>query len=154
MTDRPIPREAIMKLKDIMTANVECVRPGDTLQEAARRMKSLDVGPMPVCGDNDKIVGMLTDRDITIRATAEGKDPKTAKVQDAMSEEVIWCFEDQDSEDAARLMQERQVRRLLVMSREKRLVGIVSLGDLATEGKETQAGEVLQGVSEPSEPRR
>jgi CBS domain-containing protein len=143
-----------MQLKDIMTPNVECVRPGDTLQEAARKMKSLDVGPMPVCGENDKIVGMLTDRDITIRATAEGLDPKTARVQDAMSEDVIWCFEDQDTDDAAKLMQERQVRRLLVMNRDKRLVGIVSLGDLATEGKKKQAGGVLQDVSEPSQPRR
>jgi CBS domain-containing protein len=143
-----------MQLKDIMTPYVECVRPGDTLQEAARKMKSLDVGPMPVCGDNDKIVGMLTDRDITIRATAEGLDPKTTKVQDVMSEEVIWCFEDQDTDEAAKLMQERQVRRLLVMNRDKRLVGIVSLGDLAIEGKKKQAGEVLQDVSEPSQPRR
>jgi CBS domain-containing protein len=143
-----------MKLKDIMTPDVACVRPGDTLQEAARRMKDLDVGPMPVCGDDDKIVGMLTDRDITIRATAEGLDPKTTKVQDAMSEDVVWCFEDQDTDDAATLMQGRQIRRLLVMSRDKRLVGIVSLGDLATEGKKKQAGEVLQDVSEPSQPRR
>src|SRR3954465_1168802 len=143
-----------MQLKDIMTPDVECVRPGDTLQEAARKMKSLDVGPMPVCGENDKIVGMLTDRDITIRATAEGLDPKTARVQDAMSEDVIWCFEDQDTDDAAKLMQERQVRRLLILSREKRLVGIVSLGDLATEGKKKQSGAVLQDVSEPSQPRR
>src|SRR4051812_20525713 len=142
-----------MKLREIMTPNVECVRPGDTLQEAARKMKSLDVGPMPVCGDNDKIVGMLTDRDIIIRATAEGKDPKTTRVQDAMSEDVIWCYEDQDADEAAELMQERQVRRMLVMSRDKRLVGIVSLGDLATESKKKQAGEVLQGVSEPSQPR-
>jgi CBS domain-containing protein len=144
----------MMKLGDIMTPDVECVRPGDTLHEAARKMKSLDVGLMPVCGDNDKIVGMLTDRDITIRATAEGLDPKATRVQDAMSEDVIWCFEDQDADDAAKLMQERQVRRLLVMSRDKRLVGIVSLGDLATEGKKKQAGEVLQDVSEPSRPRR
>jgi CBS domain-containing protein len=143
-----------MKLKDIMTPDVACVRPGDTLQEAARRMKDLDVGPMPVCGDDDKIVGMLTDRDITIRATAEGLDPKTTRVQDAMSEDVVWCFDDQDTDDAAKLMQERQVRRLLVMSRDKRLVGIVSLGDLATEGKKKQAGAVLQDVSEPSQPRR
>jgi len=143
-----------MKLKDIMTPDVECVRPGDTLQAAARKMKSLDVGPMPVCGDNDKIIGMLTDRDITIRATAEGLDPKTAKVQDAMTEDVAWCFEDQDTGDAAKLMQERQIRRLLVMDRDKRLVGIVSLGDMATEGKKKQAGEVLQEVSEPSQPRR
>jgi CBS domain-containing protein len=143
-----------MKLKDIMTKDVECVRPGDSLQEAARKMKDLDVGPMPVCGDDDKIVGMLTDRDIAIRAVAEGKDPRTTKVQDAMSEDVAWCFEDQDSGEAAELMRERQVRRLLVMSREKRLVGIVSLGDLATEGKKKQAGETLQAVSEPSQPRR
>jgi CBS domain-containing protein len=118
-------------------------------------MKSLDVGPMPVCGDNDKIVGMLTDRDITIRSTAEGKDPKTTKVQDVMSQDVVWCFEDQDSSEAAKLMRERQIRRLLVMNRDKRMVGIVSLGDLATEtGDKHQSGEVLQGVSEPSQPRR
>jgi len=143
-----------MKLKDIMTKDVECVRPGDTLQDAARKMKELDVGPMPVCGDGDRIVGMLTDRDIVIRTTAEGKDPKTTRVQDAMSEDVVWCFDDQDSEEAAELMQERQVRRLLVMNRDKRLVGIVSLGDLATEGKKGQARETLQAVSEPSQPRR
>jgi len=144
-----------MKLKDIMTPNVECVRPDDTLQDAARKMKSLDVGTVPVCGDSDKIVGMLTDRDITIRATAEGLDPKSVRVQDVMTEDVVWCFEDQGVEDAARLMQERQIRRLLVMNRDKRLVGIVSLGDLATEsGDKRKAGEVLQDVSEPSLPRR
>jgi len=142
-----------MKLRDIMTRDVECVRPGETLQEAARKMKDRDVGPMPVCGDDDKIAGMLTDRDIVIRAVAEGKDPRTTRVQDAMSEGVTWCFEDQDPEEAAELMQERQIRRLLVMSRDKRLVGIVSLGDLATEGKKKQAGETLRAVSEPSRPR-
>jgi CBS domain-containing protein len=144
-----------MKLKDIMTPNVECIHPGDTLQDAARKMKALDVGPLPVCGDNDKVVGMLTDRDITTRATAEGLDPKTARVEDAMSEDVIWCFEDQEIEDAARLMRDRQVRRLLVMNHDKRLVGIVSLGDLATGTADTPAaGAVLQGVSAPSAPRR
>jgi CBS domain-containing protein len=142
-----------MQVKDIMTAGVECVSPGDTLQEAARKMKSLDVGPMPVCGDNDKIVGMLTDRDITVRATAEGKDPKTTKVQDAMTEDVIYCFEDQDVKDATKLMEDRQVRRVLVMNRDKRLVGIVALGDAAT-GAKKEAGDALRGVSEPSEPRR
>src|SRR3954454_15425558 len=108
LTHGPITREAIMNLKDIMTRDVECVRPGDTLQEAARKMKDLDVGPLPVCGDNGKIVGMLTDRDIVIRAVAEGKEPKSTRVQDAMSEDVVWCFDDQDSEDASKLMQERQ----------------------------------------------
>lgn len=144
-----------MKLKDIMTPKVECVRPDDSLQNAARRMKELDVGMVPVCADNDKVVGTLTDRDITIRATAEGLDPKTARVRDVMTEDVVWLFEDQDVEEAARLMRERQIRRLLVMNRDKRLVGIVSLGDLATEtGDKQKAGEVLQDVSEPSLPRR
>jgi CBS domain-containing protein len=143
-----------MKIRDIMTKGVECVRPDDTLQEAARRMKELDVGPMPVCGDEDKIVGMLTDRDIAIRAAAEGKDPKTTMVQDAMSQDVIWCFEDQDLEEAARLMQERKVRRVLVMDRDKHLAGIVSLGDLALESKRKRAGATLQAVSEPGGARR
>jgi CBS domain-containing protein len=146
--------EEAMKLKGIMAKDVECVRPGDTLQDAARKMKDLDVGPMPGCGDNDKVVGMLTDRDIAIRAVAEGKDPRTTKVQDAMTEGVAWCFEDQDYEEAAELMQERQIRRLLVMNRDKRLVGIVSLGDMATEGRKKQAAETLQAVSEPSRLRR
>jgi CBS domain-containing protein len=140
-----------MKLRDVMTRNVECVRPGDTLQNAARKMRDLDVGSMPICGDNDRIVGMLTDRDITIRATAEGLDPKLAKAEDAMTEDIVWCFEDQDVEDAESLMQDRQIRRLLVLNRDKRLVGIVSLGDLATETVDTQkVGEILQDVSEPS----
>jgi len=143
-----------MNLRDIMTSDVECVRPEDTLQEAARKMKTLDVGMMPVCGDQDKVVGMLTDRDITIRATAEGMDPKTTKVRESMSADVVWCYDDQDTEEAARLMQEHQVRRLLLMDRNKRLVGVVSLGDLATGSKRERAGQVLQGVSEPSKPRR
>jgi CBS domain-containing protein len=144
-----------MKLKDIMTPNVECVRPEDTLEDAARKMRDLDVGPLPVCGDNDRLAGMITDRDITVRAVAEGKDPKTTRVRDAMSEEIIYCFEDQDVQEAARTMRERQVRRLVVLNRDKRLVGIVSLGDLATEtGDKQKSGEVLQDVSEPATPRR
>ena len=143
-----------MKLKDIMTPNVECVRPGETLQEAARKMKTLDVGPMPVRGENDKIVGILTDRDITIRVTAEGKDPRSTRVQDAMSDDVVWCFEDEETDEASRPMREHQVRRLLVMNGDKRLVGIVSLGDLATEGQRRQAGAALERVSEPRVPHR
>jgi CBS domain-containing protein len=142
-----------MKVKDVMTPDVECVGPDDSLQEAARKMKTLDVGPVPVC-DHDRVTGMLTDRDITIRATAEGKDPKTTMVRDVMTGDVVYCFDDQDSDDAAKLMQDHQIRRVLVMNRDKRLVGIVSLGDLATDGKKKQAGAVLQEVSEPSQPRR
>jgi CBS domain-containing protein len=144
-----------MHLKDIMTPKPECIRPGATLQEAARRMRELDVGSLPVCGDDDRLAGMITDRDIAVRAVAEGKDPRTTTVREAMTEEIIYGFEDQDVREAARTMQEKQVRRLIVLNRDKRLVGIVSLGDLATEsGDREKSGEVLQDVSEPSVPRR
>jgi CBS domain-containing protein len=143
-----------MQLKDIMTPNPECIAPGATLQQAARRMRDLDVGSLPVC-DNDRLAGMITDRDITVRAIAEGNDPKTTRVREAMSEEIIYGFEDQDVEEAARLMEDKQIRRLAVLNRDKRLVGLVSLGDLAVEsGDRAKAGEVLREVSEPAIPRR
>ena len=140
-----------MKVKDVLTRGAECVGPDATLQEAARKMRDLDVGPLPVCGDNDRLVGMLTDRDITVRAVAEGKDPRTAKVPDVMTEGISYCFEDDDVEAAARLMRDKQVRRLVVLNRDKRLVGIASLGDLATEtGDEHLAGKTLERVSQPA----
>jgi len=143
-----------MKLKDIMTADPVSIRPEATLQEAARRMRDLDVGPLPVCGEDHRLEGIITDRDITVRAIAEGKDP-TTPVREAMTGEVIYGFEDQDVQEAARTMQKRQIRRLLVLNRDKRLVGIVSLGDLAVKtGDRQRAGEVLQDVSEPAIPHR
>jgi CBS domain-containing protein len=113
-------------------------------------MKDLDAGPLPVCGDGDRLVGMLTDRDITIHVVAEGKDARTARVQDAMTEGIAYCFEDEDVEQVARKMQEKQIRRLVVLNRNKRLVGIVSLGDLATRsrGNQQPAAETLARVSE------
>jgi CBS domain-containing protein len=144
-----------MLLKDIMTPNPECIPPDATLLEAARRMRDLDVGPLPVCGDNDRLAGMITDRDITVRAVAEGMDPRTAKVRDAMTEDIVFGFDDQDVDDAARVMEQKQIRRLVVLDRNKRLVGIVSLGDLAVDGgNRAKAGEILQEVSEPAIPRR
>jgi CBS domain-containing protein len=114
-------------------------------------MRDLDVGLLPVCGDNDRLVGMLSDRDITIRAVAEGQDPNKARIQDFMTPNLINVFEDQDVSDAARLMKQNQVRRLVVLNRDKRLVGIVSLGDLAVEtGDEELAGTTLEAVSEPA----
>jgi len=108
------------------------------------------VGPLPIC-DNDRLVGMLTDRDITVRAVAEGKDPRATRVRDVMTEGVCYCFEDDDVADAARLMKENQIRRLLVLDRNKRLAGIVSLGDLAVEtGDEHLAGQTLERVSQPT----
>jgi CBS domain-containing protein len=143
-----------MQLKDVMTRDVEVIDPDATLQEAARKMQALDVGPLPVC-DGERVVGMLTDRDITVRATAEGRDPATTKVREVMTPEVVYLLEDQDTEEAARLMQERQLRRLLVMGPDRHVVGIVALGDLAVEtGDERRVGQVLEGISEPSEPER
>ena len=143
-----------MTIRDIMTPDVECVWPDDTLQEAALKMKELDVGPLPVC-DRDHIAGMLTDRDITVRAVAEGRDPKSTRARDVMTRDVIYCYEDEDAEEAARLMQARQVRRILVLNRNKRLVGIVSLADLgAGTGDPQRIGEVLQDVSERPVPGR
>jgi CBS domain-containing protein/sporulation protein YlmC with PRC-barrel domain len=143
-----------MQIKEIMTDQVEVVHPEATLREAAQKMALLDVGPLPVC-NGDELVGMLTDRDITVRATAEGRDPKTTRVYEVMTPEIIFTYEDEDVSDAAELMTEHQIRRLVVLNRDKRLVGIVSLGDLAVHtGDVRQAGQTLEGVSDPSEPQR
>jgi CBS domain-containing protein len=143
-----------MQLKEIMTRDVEVVRPDATLQEAAGRMKALDVGVVPVC-DGEHLMGMLTDRDITVRATAAGRDPRTTRVRDVMTPDVVYCFEDQDVTEAQRLMQERQIRRLLILNRDKRLAGVVSLGDLAVKaGADKVGGAVLERVSEPAQPKR
>jgi len=143
-----------MQVKEIMTHQVEVVHPEATLREAAQKMAALDVGPLPVC-NGDELVGMLTDRDITVRATAEGRDPKTTRVYEVMTPEIIFTYEDEDVGLAAQLMTEHQIRRLVVLNRAKRLVGIVSLGDLAVHtGDVQQAGETLEGVSDPSEPQR
>lgn len=143
-----------MQLRDVMTRDVEIVRPDATLAEAAGRMKALDVGPLPVC-DGNRLVGMLTDRDVTTRATAAGQDPRTTRVRDAMTPDVAYCFEDQDISEAEQLMRERKIRRIAVLDRNKQLVGMVSLGDLATKsGGEKAPHEVLTDVSEPAHPKR
>jgi CBS domain-containing protein len=112
-------------------------------------MKTLEVGLLPVC-EGDHLVGMITDRDITVRATAEALPPGIGQVRDVMTPDVVYCFEDQDVKEAARLMAENQIRRLVVLNRDKRLVGIVSLGDLAVEtGDEKLAAKTLEAVSLP-----
>jgi CBS domain-containing protein len=113
-----------------MTRQVEVIQPERSLEEAAEKMKTLDVGVIPVC-DGDRLVGMLTDRDIVTRVIAEQRDPHATRVSDAMTATVISCYEDDDVQRAARRMDEEQIRRLAVLDRDKRLVGIVSLGDLA-----------------------
>src|SRR5689334_8081382 len=141
----------MMNVSDYMTRDVTVVTPNDTLQQAAKIMGQLDCGALPV-GENDRLVGMITDRDIAIRAVAEGKDPVQTRVRDVMTREVKYCFEDDLLSDATDMMSELQLRRLPVISREKRLVGILSLGDIAREDEPRQAGEALQGISRPGGP--
>src|SRR5438034_580010 len=104
-----------MQVKDIMTRGVQCTRPSASIQEAARNMRELDVGLLPVCGDNDRLAGMISDRDIAIRAVAAGQDPKNTQVQDVMTPDVTYVFEDQDVIEAAQRMEENQIRRLVVL---------------------------------------
>jgi CBS domain-containing protein len=135
-----------MKLKDIMSTEVEIVRPDASIQEAAEKMRSLDIGALPV-GDGRRLSGMITDRDITVRCTAMGLDPKTTPVSDCLSSELVYGFEDQDLEDAQALMGQKQIRRLPVLSRNKEVVGIVALADLATKVGATQVGQATQAIS-------
>jgi CBS domain-containing protein len=137
-----------------MTRTVVCIHPEASLREAAEKMKALDIGPLPVC-ENDRLVGMVTDRDITVRATAEALPPNLGRVRDVMTPDIVYCFEDQDVTEAARLMEEHQIRRLVVVNRDQRLVGIVSLADLAVKsGDRDLSAAALEQVSEPAAPRR
>lgn len=124
-----------MQLREIMTQEVESMRLDATLQEAAQQMRASNIGAVPVC-EGDRVVGILTERDLMSRATAEGRDPKTTRVCEVVTPELITCFEDQESSEAIRVMHERQLRHLAVLSRDRRLVGIVSLRDLVMPGSE------------------
>jgi CBS domain-containing protein len=143
-----------MQIAEIMTQDPEVITSNFVLKDAALKMRELDVGMLPI-GKDDRLVGMLTDRDITIRATAEGRDPTKTQVHEVMTQEVVYCFEDQDVSEAARLMQERQIRRLPILNPEKRLIGIVSLGDVAVHsGEKSVVAETIKEVSEPAAPHR
>jgi CBS domain-containing protein len=138
-----------MKVSDCMSPDVRIASPGWSIRDAARAMKEIDAGFLPV-GEHDRLVGMVTDRDITIRAVAEGKGPDT-EVRDVMSGEVIYCFEDDDLDSVATRMSDRKVRRLPVLNRDKRLVGIVSLGDLSQSPEDDgrRSAAALGSVSTP-----
>lgn len=135
-----------MLVSELMTRDVRLAAPNDTIERAATMMGEVDAGAIPV-GENDRLVGMITDRDIAVRAVAQGKSPTTA-VREVMSSKVKYCFEDEAIEDVARNMGDIQVRRLPVLNRDKRLVGIVSLGDLAIKHA-NQASAALSNISEP-----
>jgi CBS domain-containing protein len=144
-------RRSPMRVNEIMTPAVECVSPNDSISAAAQKMKDLDVGALPICGDDDRLLGMITDRDITVRATAECCEPTSTCVRDVMTPNIVYVFDDQDVIEAAQLMKDNQIRRLPVLNRDKRLVGIVSLGDLAVDTHdEEMAGATLEAVSEPA----
>lgn len=137
-----------MKIRDCMTEDVQLAQPQLSIREAARLMARFDTGALPV-GEDDRLVGMITDRDIAIRAIAEGKDLETP-VSEVMSRDVLYCFEDESVEHVAQNMGETQVRRLPVLNRNKRLVGIVTLGDLACGTRADKViGQALGEVSRP-----
>ncbi|HZO02981.1 MAG TPA: CBS domain-containing protein [Burkholderiales bacterium] len=135
-----------MRVSEAMTREVRIATPGQSIRDVAKIMGEIDAGAMPV-GENDRLVGMITDRDIAIRAVAQGKGPDTP-VRDVMSKDVKYCYEDEDLEHVAQNMGDIQVRRLPVVNRDKRLVGIVSLGDVATNEDCETTGEATAGVSQ------
>lgn len=136
-----------MKISDCMTRDVELANPDMTLREAAKMMSDCDAGSLPV-GENDRLVGMVTDRDMAIRGLARGLGAD-AKVSDVMTKEIRYCFEDDDADDVLEHMSEQQVRRLPVLNREKRLVGIISLGDLSKDHHPDRAGQALSQIAKP-----
>jgi CBS domain-containing protein len=140
-------KEETMQVSEVMSSDVKIANPRQTIREAALAMAELDAGCLPV-GDNDRLVGMITDRDIAVRAVAAGKGPDTP-VGEVMSKEINYCFADDDVDDAAQNMADLKLRRLPVLNREKRLVGIVSLGDIAMMDGPGNAGEALCHISEP-----
>jgi CBS domain-containing protein len=144
--------EAAMRISEIMTRDPELIEPNATIRDAAKRMKNEDIGALPI-GENDRLIGMVTDRDIAVRAVAEERDPASTTVRDVMSEKIYYCFDDDDIEEVARCMADNQVRRLPILNRDKRLVGIVSLADIAQTGEECEK-TALEGVSEPSSEAR
>jgi CBS domain-containing protein len=136
------------QLRDVMTTGVETVAPGDTIRYAAEKMEALDIGSLPVC-DGERLVGVLTDRDIAIRAVASGRDPNRTTVIETMTPRLVFAYEEQPIAEAVELMREHEIRRLPIVDRGRRLVGIVALADLAIRSDEPAAMSALEGVSKP-----
>ena len=135
-----------MKVKQAMHQEASWCEPGTSICDVAQRMKSEDVGAIPI-GENDRLVGMVTDRDIALRAVAEGRDCKKTTAREVMSNKVLYCNEDQELEDAVRIMENNQIRRLPVINSDKRLVGMLSLGDVSHAAGQSLSGELLKAVS-------
>jgi CBS domain-containing protein len=137
-----------MKVSEVMTRDVRVANPDQSICDAARMMAELDAGALPV-GERDRLVGMITDRDIAIRAVAHGKSPAT-RIRDVMTDDVKYCFDDEDIHHVAGNMADIQVRRLPVVNRDKRLVGIIAIADIAVSEEPVVVGEAVSGISEPS----
>lgn len=138
----------MQQLKDVMSHEVKILNPDAAVKDAARQMRDGDFGLMPV-GENDRLIGTLSDRDIVVRGVAQGMDA-SAKVRDVMSPDVVWAYENDSVEKASRIMSDKQIRRLPIVNADKRLVGIVALGDLAVGGADRQrAGQTLSDISKP-----
>lgn len=135
-----------MKVRDAMHGKVEWAQPTETVQSLAKRMRELDIGSIPI-GENDRLIGMVTDRDIALRAVADGRDPALLTAREVMSKGIVYCRDDEDLEDAVRIMEQKQIRRLPVVDEKKRMVGILSLGDISHSASRQLTGEVAAAVS-------
>jgi CBS domain-containing protein len=142
-----------MLVREIMTRGAECISLDGTVREAAEKMRHLNVGTLPVL-DRGRLVGVVTDRDITVRATALGWRPECTPVRDVMTPEILFCFDDQNVTEAAALMRDKQVRRLIVLDREQRITGILSLGDLACAHDGALVVQTLEAVCQTTGPHR
>jgi CBS domain-containing protein len=135
-----------MQVNQVMSTNVQVARPDDTLRRIAQTMAELDAGVLPVC-DAERLIGMITDRDLVVRGLGIGLDPDAARVRDVMSPQVYFCYEEDDLEEVVQSMAEWKVRRLPVLNLDKKLVGIVSLGDIAQDAAPVESGSTLRDIS-------
>lgn len=142
-----------MQLKDIMTKNVKIIPQNASVRDAAKLMKEIDTGFIPVM-ENNRVIGTITDRDIVVRSIAEGRDPNDTRVHDVMTSEFFFCYEDDDVKKAAKLMSDKQIRRIPIINHNNELVGVVALGDLAVDNRnDKMSGDILEDISKPSKPR-
>jgi CBS domain-containing protein len=139
------------QVADVMTRGVRTMSPSDTMQLAAKAMDELNVGVVPVC-DGERLVGMVTDRDIAVRGVAHGCSATSTRLNEVMTKDPLWCFDDEPLEQAMEKMRDAQVRRLPVVDHDRHLVGILSMGDIATTAGTTDVAETLACISEPAEP--
>jgi CBS domain-containing protein len=141
---------AAKKIRDVMTQGVELIDPEATLRDAAVRMAETDLGILPV-GEDDRLIGMVTDRDLVVRGLAQGSDPSQSTIREVMTDRVLYCFDDQEPSKAADDMAEQRIRRMPVVNRDKRLIGMVSLADIACKHDSKKAGDTLKEVVAPTD---